>query len=205
MKKNLINTPVKDFTSVDVEDRKKLNIKAGDTIKVSVKIIEKNAKGKERVRIQIFEGLVLSRKHGNEPGAMITVRKVSAGVGVERIFPVFSPIIDKIEVVKRGKVRRSKLYFIREKVNKEIRRQMRRAKQVALSSLSGIAETARIAEEEKKAEEEKAKQEAEVKAKQEAEAKAKEAEAQAEEQKNDETPKEDPEEKPKEDTEEKKD
>ena len=175
MKKNLINTPVKDFTSVDVEDRKKLNIKAGDTVKVSVKITEKNAKGKERVRIQVFEGLVLSRKHGNEPGAMMTVRKVASGVGVERIFPIFSPIIDKIEVVKRGKVRKSKLYFIREKVNKEIRRQMRRAKQIALSSLSGIAEAARIAEEEKKAEEaEKARLEAEEKAKQEAEAKVQE-------------------------------
>ncbi len=161
MKKNIINTPDKDFSSVNVDDRKKLNIKAGDTVKVSLKITEKNAKGKERVRIQVFEGLVLSRKHGNEPGATITVRKVASGVGVERVFPIFSPVIDKIEVTKRGKVRKSKLYFIREKVNREIRRTMRRAKQVAISSLSGIAEKARLAEEAKKAELEKQKQEQE--------------------------------------------
>ena len=144
MKKNIINTPVKDFSSVNVQDRKDLNIRAGDTVKVSVKIKEKSTKGKEKIRLQIFEGLVLSRKHGNEPGAMITVRKVSQGVGVERIFPVFSPIIDKIEIVKKGEVRRSKLYYIRDKVNKEIRRQMRKAKLVFTSSLSDSEEKVRI-------------------------------------------------------------
>lgn len=159
MKKNIINTPDKDFSSVNVQDRKDLNIKAGDTVKVWVKIKEKNAKGKERIRLQAFEGLVLSRKHGNESGATMTVRKVSSGVGVERIFPVFSPIIDKIEITKKGNVRRSKLYFIREKVNREIRRQMRKAKQVALSSLSGIAEELRITNEAKKVEEEAQKKE----------------------------------------------
>lgn len=162
MKTNVINTPVADFTTVNVEERKELNIRAGDTVKVSVKIQEKNAKGKERVRIQIFEGLVLSRKHGNEAGATICVRKVSKGVGVERIFPVFSPIIDKIEIVKRGGVRKSKLYYLRDKVAKEIRRQMRRASLVNVATTSDIEETEkRIKEaEDAKAAEEAAAEEA---------------------------------------------
>ena len=127
MKINTINTPLKDFTSINVDERKKIDVRAGDTVKVTVKIKENN-KGKEKVRLQVFEGLVLSRKHGNEVGATICVRKVSKGVGVERIFPIYSPIIDKIEIVKKGGVRKSKLYYLREKVAKEIRRQMRRGK-----------------------------------------------------------------------------
>ncbi len=171
MKKNIINTPLADFTSVNVEERKKLNIKAGDTVKVHVKIKEKGAKGKEKIRIQVFEGLVLSCKHGNEPGATITVRKISMGVGVERIFPIFSPIIDKIEVVKRGNVRKSKLYFLRDKVAKQIKRLTRRAALVNISTTSDIEETERKikeAEEVAKKAEEEAKAEAEAKAKEEA-------------------------------------
>jgi large subunit ribosomal protein L19 len=76
--------------------------------------------------LQAFEGLVLSRKHGSEAGATFTVRKVMDGVGVEKIFPIYSPIVDKIEVLRRSKVRRAKLYFVREKAAKEIRRGMRR-------------------------------------------------------------------------------
>lgn len=159
MKINVINTPVENFTTVNTEERKNLNIRAGDTVKVSVKIKEKGAKGKEKIRIQIFEGLVLSRKHGNEAGATICVRKVSKGIGVERIFPIFSPIIDKIEIVKKGGVRKSKLYYLRDKVAKEIRRQMRKASLVNVATTSDIEETEKRikeAEELKKASEEKA-------------------------------------------------
>ncbi len=85
------------------------DIRPGDTIKVYQKIKEK-----DKERIQAFEGLVLCRKHGQEAGATITVRKVVSGVGVERIFPLHSPLIDKIEVVKKGKARRAKLYYLRE-------------------------------------------------------------------------------------------
>ncbi len=159
MKVNIINTPVKDFSSVNIDDRKKIDIKAGDTVKVWVKITEKNSKGKERIRLQAFEGMVLSQKHGNEPGATITVRKVTKGVGVERIFPIFSPIIDKIEITKRGNVRKSKLYYIREKVNKEIRRQLRKSKLVDLSTISEV-ETKKKAEQKKK---EREKEEKEIK------------------------------------------
>jgi large subunit ribosomal protein L19 len=173
MKKNVINTPIKDFTSVNVEERQKIDVRAGDTVKVTVKIKESN-KGKEKIRLQIFEGLVLSRKHGNEAGATICVRKVSKGIGVERIFPIYSPTIDKIEIVKKGGVKKSKLYYLREKVAKEIRRQMRRAKLVNVTTTSDIEETEkkiRKAEDAKKAEEEKTL--AEEKAKKEAEEKIK--------------------------------
>lgn len=100
--------------------RKDLDIRAGDTVRVHVKIQERG-----KTRIQLFEGLVLAKKHGAEPGATFTVRKISNGVGIERIFPLYSPSIEKIEVVKRARVRQSKLYYIRTKVARDIRRKMR--------------------------------------------------------------------------------
>ena len=84
-------------------------IRPGDTLKVHQKIKEGN-----KERIQIFEGIVIARKHGKGISATITVRKVVDGVGVERIFPIHSPSIAKIEVIRSGKARRSKLYFLRE-------------------------------------------------------------------------------------------
>lgn len=110
------------ITPVNIEERKKLDIRAGDTVRVWQKIEE--SKGK--VRLQAFEGIVLAHKHGCEAGATFTVRRVIDGVGVERIFPLFSPMIDEIERIHRSKVRRAKLYFIRRKAAKEIRHQMRR-------------------------------------------------------------------------------
>ena len=77
------------------------------------KIVDVNEKGEEKERVQIFEGLVLGRKHGNEAGASITVRKVSEGIGVEKIFPLHSPFIEKIELVDKKIVNRAKLYFTR--------------------------------------------------------------------------------------------
>lgn len=108
------------ISPVDLEERKKITLGSGDTVRVWQKIKEK-----EKSRLQAFEGLVLARKHGKESGATFTVRKVIDGVGVERIFPLYSPLIDKIEILRRAKVRRSKLYYIRDKATKEIRRQMR--------------------------------------------------------------------------------
>jgi large subunit ribosomal protein L19 len=112
------------ISPVDIETRKNLDIRAGDTVRVHQKIEE--SKGK--FRIQIFEGLVLARKHGTEAGGTFTVRRVSSGVGVEKIFPLYTPMIDKIEIVKRARVRRAKLYYIREKVAREARRQLRRTR-----------------------------------------------------------------------------
>lgn len=79
----------------------------GDTVKVHVKIKEG-----EKERIQVFQGVVIRRRKGNT-GATFTVRKVSYGIGVERIFPLHSPIIDKIEIITRGRVRRARLYYLR--------------------------------------------------------------------------------------------
>lgn len=90
------------------------DVQPGSTVRVHEKIKETNPKGEEKERIQVFEGVVISRKHGSQPGATIMVRKVAkGGFGVEKIFPLHSPVVDKIEVSKKAKVRRSKLYFIR--------------------------------------------------------------------------------------------
>ncbi len=110
------------ITTIDIDKRKKLNIRSGDVVRVWQKIEE----DKGKFRLQAFEGLVLARKHGSEAGATFTVRKVVDGVGVERIFPLYSPMIDEIEKVRSSKVRRAKLYFVRRKAAKEIRRQMRK-------------------------------------------------------------------------------
>ena len=108
------------FSPVDIEARKKLTFASGDTVRVWSKIEDKG-----KYRLQAFEGLVLARKHGTSPSATFTVRKISNSVGVERIFPLYSPLVDKVEIVKQAKVRRSKLYYIREKAAKEIRRKMK--------------------------------------------------------------------------------
>lgn len=108
------------FTPVEQVSRKSLDFKAGDTVRVWSKIIEKG-----KVRLQAFEGLVLSRKHGTESGATFTVRKVSLSVGVERIFPLYSPNIDKIEVLRKSKTRRNKLYYIRTKAVKEVKKRLK--------------------------------------------------------------------------------
>ncbi len=114
---------------VDVEARRKLDIRAGDTVRVHQKIEEKG-----KYRIQVFEGLVLARKHGKEAGGTFTVRRVLSGVGVEKIFPLYSPMIEKIEIVKRSRVRRAKLYYIRDKVAREARRQLRRTRMMGAAT-----------------------------------------------------------------------
>lgn len=126
------------ISPVNMESRKKLGIRSGDTVRVWQKIKEKG-----KTRLQAFEGLVLARKHGSEPGATFTVRRVTGGVGVEKIFPLYSPMIDKIEIIKRSKVRRAKLYHIREKVAREIKRQMRKMKMVDISTGSDIEDKAK--------------------------------------------------------------
>ncbi|HOV31866.1 MAG TPA: 50S ribosomal protein L19 [Candidatus Hydrogenedens sp.] len=85
----------------------------GDTVRVHFKIVEG---GKER--IQIFEGVVIGHNHGTGPNATFTVRRVTYGEGVERVFPLHSPRIAKVDVVRKGKVRRAKLYYLRERVGK---------------------------------------------------------------------------------------
>ncbi len=104
------------------------DIRPGDTIRVHQKIPARIAtqgvaggKEKDKERIQVFEGIVIARKHGKGVSATITVRKVIAGIGVEKIFPIHSPAIEKIEVLKKGKVKRAKLYYLRTAKGKKAR------------------------------------------------------------------------------------
>lgn len=94
-------------------------IKPGATVKVHERVKEKDSE-----RVSVFSGIVIARKHGNEPGAAFTVRATLAGVGVEKVYPIHSPMIAKVEIVSSPKkVRRSKLYYLRDLSQKEIRRQ----------------------------------------------------------------------------------
>ncbi len=95
-------------------------MKSGDTVRIHYKVKED-----DKERIQIAEGLVIARKHGDDLSGTVTIRKVIDKVGVERIFPVHSPNIEKIEVVKKGGARKSKLYYIREKSKREERRKIK--------------------------------------------------------------------------------
>ena len=145
---SIMTTKAELISAANIEDRKKLDIRSGDNVRVHQKIQEKG-----KTRIQIFDGIVLSVKHGKEAGSTFTVRKVASGVGVEKIYPLFSPLIDTIEIVKRSKVRRAKLYHIREKAAKEISRQMRR--EVTAEKQKDDAEKQKAAALEVKAEETK--------------------------------------------------
>jgi len=142
MKSTVIISPV------NMEERKNLGIRPGDTVRVWQNIVElktgKAANKKEvttkNMRKQAFEGLVLARKHGSDAGGTFTVRKVASGVGVEKIFPLYSPMIDKIEILRRSQVRRAKLYHVREKVAREVRRQMRKMRTMNISTGAAPAE-----------------------------------------------------------------
>ena len=125
------------LSPVDMGVRSQLDFKAGDTVRVSSKILDEKGKS----RLQAFEGIVLARKHGTEIGATFTVRKVASGVGVERIFPLYSPMVDKIEITKKSHARRSKLSYIRTKAVKDVRRKMRSVVPEAEEKLEEISET----------------------------------------------------------------
>ena len=105
---NKILESMKDNIKSDIPE-----FKAGDTVSIGVKVIEG-----EKSRIQIFKGLVIAISAGSGMGKTFTVRKISNGVGVERIFPLHSPNLDSIDVVKKGKVRRAKLYYLRSRKGK---------------------------------------------------------------------------------------
>ena len=105
---------------VNIDERRKLAIVPGNTVRVWQKIQEKG-----KTRLQAYEGLIIAHKHGTEAGATFTVRRTASGVGMEKIFPLYSPVIDSIELIKTATVRRSKLYFIRKKAAKEISRRMK--------------------------------------------------------------------------------
>lgn len=104
---NVLDTVVQDYLKTDIPE-----FGVGDTVKVHVKIKEGN-----RERIQIFEGFVLKRQNGGI-GETFTVRRIASGVGVEKTFPIHSPLVEKIEVVRRGKVRRARLHYMRQRTGK---------------------------------------------------------------------------------------
>lgn len=147
-----MKTAVKTST-VNMAERKDLGIRSGDTVRVWQNIVElktgKAANKKEvttkNVRRQAFEGLVLAVKHGTEAGATFTVRKVSGGIGVEKIFPLYSPMIDSVEVLRRTRTRRAKLYFIRDKAARDQKRAMRR--QLSVTPKKALLEDETPAEE----------------------------------------------------------
>lgn len=97
-----------------MSDDIRMNLKPGMIVKVHQTITDVNAKGEEKQRIQIFEGTVLAIKHGKEAGATVTVRKISDGVGVEKIFPIHSPVVEKIELVRHMKVSQARPYYLRD-------------------------------------------------------------------------------------------
>ena len=113
------------MNALDIVEREHIKMglpqfKAGDTVRVHVKIKEG-----DKERIQVFEGMVIRKRRGGVR-ASFTVRKVSYGIGVERIFPLHSPMIDKVELVQRGRVRRSRLYFLRQLRGKAARVKIKR-------------------------------------------------------------------------------
>lgn len=121
-------------------------IKPGLTLRVHQKI-----KDGTKTRTQIFEGLVIARKHGTGPNGTITVRKISNGIGVERVFPLHMPTIEKFEIVRESKVRRAKLYYLRGKTTRETRK---KTKIVENSTLAAMAsEESKMENAEKSAEE----------------------------------------------------
>tara|TARA_B100000745_G_scaffold168449_1_gene110184 strand:- start:112 stop:666 length:555 start_codon:yes stop_codon:yes gene_type:complete len=129
-----MKTATKHTSPVNIEERQKADIRPGDTVRVWQKIKEG-----DKSRLQAFEGLVIARKHGKEGGATFTVRKVASGVGTEKIFPLYSPLIDKLEIIKRAKTRRAKLYYIRDKAAREIRKKMRQMRFEGQQDVIGAA------------------------------------------------------------------
>ena len=122
---NLIQTLEREQMNASRGGRKLPSFRPGDTLKVNVKVVdvtydEKAKQNKTRERLQAFEGVCIGRS-GSGLNESFTVRKISYGEGVERVFPVFSPLVDSVEVVRRGKVRRAKLYYLRGRRGKAAR------------------------------------------------------------------------------------
>jgi large subunit ribosomal protein L19 len=119
--KNAILAEKSESDKENFEEVKIPDLKPGMTVRVFQKIKELNAKGEEKERVQYFEGIIIAKKHGKETGGTITVRKISDGVGVEKIYPLNLPTITKIEVKKQSKVKRAKLYFLKRGYKKKLK------------------------------------------------------------------------------------
>jgi large subunit ribosomal protein L19 len=108
------------FNSKHMTNSKLTDLRPGWSVKVFQKIKEGS-----KTRTQAFEGIVIARKHGNTAGGTVTIRRSSSGIGVEKIFPIYLPSIEKVSVIKKSGVRRSKLYYLRDKSSREIRRKLK--------------------------------------------------------------------------------
>ena len=123
--------PIQKFNLNTLAAKTLPNIRPGQTVKVHQKI-----KDGEKTRTQIFEGIVIAHKHGLGTNGNITVRKISNGIGVERIFPLHSPSVEKFEIIKTAKVRRAKLYYLRDKTARETRKKTKLIQQKPLTKES---------------------------------------------------------------------
>jgi len=115
------NMAEKKATLAESVTDKEMELSPGLTVRVYQKIKELNSKGEEKERVQYFEGIIIARKHNKEIGATITVRKVSDGVGVEKIFPLNLPTITKVEIKKKAEVKRAKLTFLKKGYKKRLK------------------------------------------------------------------------------------
>ena len=118
---NTKNKEIKGQVTLNTKEAYMTDLKPGMTIRIYQKIKEVNIKGEEKERVQYFEGMVIAKKHGKEIGGTITVRKTSAGVGVEKIYPLNLPTITKIEIKKQAVVKRAKLYFLKRGYKKKLK------------------------------------------------------------------------------------
>ena len=109
------------FEAKNLGESKLKDLQVGWTVKIFQKIKEG-----EKTRVQAFEGSVIAKKHGNAAGGTVTIRRVADGIGVEKIFPLNLPTIEKVQVLKKSVVRRAKLYFLRDKSSREIKRKMKK-------------------------------------------------------------------------------
>ena len=114
--KSTTATPEEQVTPTTLND-----LKPGMTVRIHQRIKELNPKGEEKERVQYFDGLVIARKHGSEAGSTVTVRKISNGVGVEKIFPINLPTISKVEIKKQAIVHRAKLTFLKKGYKKRLK------------------------------------------------------------------------------------
>lgn len=116
-----VKNETKTAATKQAKEEKPQDLKPGMTIRIYQKIKELNMKGEEKERIQYYEGMIIAKKHGKEKGGTITVRKVSDGIGVEKIFPLNLPTITKIEIKKIAKVNRAKLNFLKRGYKKKLK------------------------------------------------------------------------------------
>jgi len=129
---------LRDFNKDQLKNLR-VEVRPGDIVRVQQKIKEG-----DKFRTQAFEGTVIAVKHGSGISSTFTVRKVTDGYGVERVFPLHSPMIEKIQMIKRSNVRRAKLYYIRERAKRDIRKKMKQLREPTALAAEGQAEEKRI-------------------------------------------------------------